>query len=101
MLDEATLQLLRPAWRTVSIDSIGTVRVRRPTLGEAARAATDRNWWAACVQAVDGSPLFPTSFQVDDLESGIALAILSEVNKPRPTVPPSGGYGESEARSSD
>jgi hypothetical protein len=101
MLDECSIQLLRPVWREADLPGIGAIRVRRPTLGEATRSSTDRNWWACCVQARDGSPLFPSSFQVDDLDADVAMALLSEINKPRPTQPASAESGASLARGSD
>lgn len=101
MLDEFSIQSLRPAWREAEVPGLGRVRVRRPTLGEATRSSTDRNWWACCVQALDGSPLFPASFLVDDLDAELAMAILTEINRPRPTQPASAAYGASPEHGSD
>jgi len=84
--------------REVEIPELGTVIVREPMLADYNRAQHDPYWWGACVSMLDGSPLVANNADLGRLRGDIASALLEAVNAPRPTVPPSGGCGESPAR---
>ena len=88
---------LTPKFRTVYIEGIGDLLVRRPTFGEVLKAPSNPNWWACCVMQTDNTPLFvPGGVQPSEIDHDLAGAILSEINAPRPTQPPSGGSGASQ-----
>lgn len=80
-----------PSWRLVNLDGIGDVEVRRPIVRDMANATSgDQFWWHVCVRR-NGREM--TKDEVLDLDVEIAAAIATEVTKPRPTRPPSGGSG--------
>ena len=85
--------------RTVEIDGIGPVVVRRPRLADVALSNQNPYWWAACCTLPDGSPLFAPGTNVGELDAEIAAQLIEEVNRPRPTHAPSEGSGASEALS--
>lgn len=87
--------------RTVEIDGIGAVVVREPTMGDYARARAtgDRYWWVNCIRCVDGTPFLANPADMDNVPGAIGDLLLAEVVKLRPTMPPSGGYSESQAPS--
>lgn len=88
---------LRPRYRQVNLDGIGQVQVRRPTYGEMLRAATDQNVLEACVQLPGGQPLFgPDGPRLTEIDHEIAVGLIAEVMRARPTQPPSGGTGETQ-----
>lgn len=86
--------------RAVEIDGIGKVIVREPTLADYQRSSTDQFWWAACLSCPDGTPLVSNPKDLGTIRLEVAAALLEEVNRPRPSEPPSGGSSESQARSS-
>lgn len=86
--------------RTVEIDGIGKVIVREPTLADYQRSSADQFWWAACLSCPDGTPLVANPKDLGTIRLEVAAALLEEVNRPRPSEPPSGGSSESQARSS-
>ena len=80
--------------RAVEIDGIGTVLIRRPRLADVVTAQGNPYWWASCCTCQDGSPLFAPGTDIGALDADIAGALIAEVNRPRPTAPPSGGSTE-------
>lgn len=80
--------------RTVDIDGIGPVVIRRPRLADVVNAGGNPYWWAACCSCPDGTPLFPPGADIGSMDADIAGALIAEVNRPRPTPPPSGGISE-------
>jgi len=85
--------------RTVTIHGVGDVVVREPTLGDYQRSRTDQFWWGDNLTMPDGSRFVDRNEQLASIRGEIAAALLEAVNGPRPTEPPSGGCGESQARS--
>lgn len=83
-----------PSWRSVHLDGVGDVEVRRPTLRDVTGAQNgDPAWWHACVR-VGGAEM--TKDACLDLDAEVANALALEVMKPRPTTAPaSGAPGES------
>lgn len=97
-LDPANVR--RSPARTVKIDGIGDVVVRRPRLADVALAPHNPYWWAACCSLPDGSPLFAPGTDIGALDAEVAGQLIEAVNAPRPTSPaPSDGSGASEALS--
>jgi hypothetical protein len=81
---------IRPSWRTVTIEGVGELQVRTPTVAAAARIpAVD--WWLPCVRCVDGSAFLPEGVDVRDLDAKIVDRIAVEVMREaeRPTQPAS------------
>ena len=86
--------------RTVEIDGLGTVVVRRPVLADLRDAAANPYWWTRCLSMPDGSPLFAVGADVGQLDAELAAELIAEVNRPRhPSVAPSAELGASEAPS--
>lgn len=81
-----------PSWRTVHLDGVGEVEVRRPVVRDMDAAQSgDPAWWHVCVRA---GGIVLTRDQVLDLDVDIATALAAEVMRPRPTAaPPSGAPG--------
>lgn len=87
------MHAMGPSWRTVHLDGVGAVEVRRPTLRDITGAqANDVAWWHGCVR-IDGKEL--TRDECLDLDSEIANQLAQEVAKPRshPSQAPSGACG--------
>jgi hypothetical protein len=85
--------------RTVEIDGIGPVVVRRPVLADVQNAAANPYWWAKCCSMPDGSPLFAAGADIGQLDAEVAAALITEVNRPRPTPGQNDALGASEAPS--
>ena len=79
------LSKVTAAPRTVQIDGIGAVVFRRPVLADVQNAAANPYWWAKCCTLPDGSPLFADGADIGQLDAEIAAALITEVNRPRPT----------------
>jgi hypothetical protein len=79
--------------RTVEIDGIGPVLIRRPRLADVLTANANPYWWAACCTCPDGSPLFAAGTDIGSIDAEIAGALIAQVNATRPTQPPKGGTG--------
>lgn len=86
--------------RTVEIDGIGAVVIREPTLADYQRSTHEQFWWASCLFCPDGTPLVENPKDLGTIRLEVAAALLEEVNRARPTEPPSGGSSASQARSS-
>lgn len=86
------LAKVRPQWRRVTIDGIGEVEVRNPTIADAVKIPA-AGWWINAVRCTDGSPLLPEGMDVKELDAMVANAIAEAVmaGTDRPTQPPSGG----------
>lgn len=69
--------------RMVEIDGIGPVVFRRPVLADVQTA--NPYWWARCCSMPDGTPLFAADADIGQLDAEIAAALITEVNRPRPT----------------
>lgn len=88
---------LRPKQRSVFVDGIGALLVRRPTYGELLAAANNQNALEACVCLPSGEPLFVAGGpRLTEIDHEVATALITEVMRPRPTQPPSGGTGETQ-----
>jgi hypothetical protein len=85
--------------RTVEIDGLGAVVIRRPVLADVQHAAGNPYWWARCCTMPDGSPLFAAGADIGQLDAEIAAQLIGEVNRPRPTQGPSDAPGASGAPS--
>lgn len=85
--------------RTVEIDGIGSVLIRRPVLSDVQNASANPYWWAKCCSMPDGSPLFAPGADVGQLDADIAAALITEVNRPRPTAGQNDAPGASGAPS--
>jgi len=80
--------------RRVEHPELGVVLVREATMEDYLRAGSDRWWFAANLQAEDGSALVANSTDIGRLRADLAQWLLEEVTKSRFTVPPKGGSGE-------
>lgn len=85
--------------RTVEVPGVGAVVVREPTLGDYQRSRTDHYWWGSNLSMPDGTPFVERNEQLATIRGDIAALLLEAVNGTRPTEPPTGGCGESQARS--
>jgi len=81
--------------RTVHVEGIGPVVVRRPVLADIRDAGANPYWWTRCCTLPDGGPLFAPGADVGQLDAEIAGVLLQEVNRPRPTHEPSADSGAS------
>lgn len=86
------LARIRPTWRTVTIDGVGEVQVRTPTVAAASRIPAP-DWWLPCVRCVDGSAFLPEGVDVRDLDAKVVDRIAVEVMREaeRPTQQASAG----------
>jgi len=90
-IDPTILAGLTPQWRAVTVDPIGRVEVRSPTVSDAMRAPAP-GWWMRCVRMPDGTPAFPADFDATQLDAQFAARLQEAIfNQPNPTEPPSGG----------
>lgn len=90
---------MQPTYRTVNIEGIGTCEVRRMNYGELLKFATDPNAVEGCVQ-VNGAQLVgpkPLACRFTELESSIGQALMDEILRVVPTVPPGGEPGGTQA----
>jgi hypothetical protein len=94
------LSALAARSRMVCIDGIGELVFREPTLADYQRAQHDPNWWVDLINCADGSPFLANPKDAGKIRGDLAGLLLEEATKIRPTEPPSGGSGESRARSS-
>jgi hypothetical protein len=85
--------------RTVTIDEIGPLVFREPTLAEAQMSATNPYWWITTIECTDGTPFLTNPKEAGTIRADLAAALLAEVNRPRPTVAPSAGSGASQVPS--
>jgi hypothetical protein len=81
--------------RTVEIPEVGALVFREPTLADVTKAQTDPYWWVATVTFPDGKPFLEDAQDAGKIRADLAALLLAEVNRPHPTAPPSGGFGES------
>jgi hypothetical protein len=86
--------------RTVSIEGIGQLVFREATLADYQRAQHDPHWWVQLIACPDGSPFLADPKDAGRIRGELAGRLLEEATRTRPTEPPSGGSGGSEARSS-
>lgn len=93
------LAKLAPRTRTVDISGIGPLVFREPTMADFQRSQGNPYWWVSCISCLDGTPLLHNPADIAGISGELAAALLEEVNRPRPTPPPKGGYGESPAPS--
>lgn len=90
-IDPAILASLTPKWRRVTVDPIGEIEVRSPTVSDALRAPAP-GWWKNCVRMLDGTPAFPADFDVAAMDGAFATRLQEAVfGVGNPTEPPSGG----------
>jgi len=94
------LAKLLPRVRTVEIGGIGPLVFREPTMGDYQRSQGNPYWWVGCITCPDGTPFLANAADIANISGELASALLEEVNRPRPTAPPSGGCSESQAPSS-
>jgi hypothetical protein len=81
--------------RAVTIEGVGELVIREPTLADVQRSSTDPYWWVSCVSCPDGSPFLDNTQDAGKIRSEIAGAILTEINAVRPTHAPKGASFES------
>jgi glycosyltransferase involved in cell wall biosynthesis len=72
------LAKVRPAWRRVTIEGLGDVEVRTPTVADAAKIPAP-GWWINAVRCTDGTPLLPEGMDVRELDAMLANAIAEAV----------------------
>jgi len=81
-----------PSWRRVDLDGVGAVEVRPVTLRDTVGVdVNDPSWFHVVVRHADGRPF--TKDDVLDLPLEAANTLAQEVIRPRPTQPPTGGFG--------
>lgn len=90
---------MQPKYRSVIIEGIGTCEVRRMTYGELLQFATDPNAVEGCVRWKSGLPMLGPGLacRFTDLESSIGQALMDEILRVVPTVPPGGEPGGTQA----
>lgn len=90
-IDPTILAGLTPKWRSVTVEPVGALEVRSPTVSDALRAPAP-GWWTRCVRMPDGTPAFPPDFDATQLDAQFAARLQEAVfGTANPTEPPSGG----------
>lgn len=81
---------MKPTYRTVTIKGLGLCEVRRMTYGELLQFATDPNAVECCVRWAHGAEFLgpQRGCRFTDLENSIGQALMDEILREVPTVPP-------------